>query len=102
MGRSHTGFVSSQSAVGQKTVYKKKWENFKFDWKVVAAVGKRMEGGLKLMKVKTLHTLCMGEVSRKNGHGFLALVYDLEREKLYPTQRGEHYCDPVRCAVCTL
>jgi len=47
---------------------------------VVAAVVKRVvEEGLKLRKVKALHILGIDEVSRKKGHRYLTLVYDLER-----------------------
>lgn len=47
---------------------------------MVAAVVKRVvEEGLKLRKVKALHILGIDEVSRKKGHRYLTLVYDLER-----------------------
>jgi len=58
-------------------------EHFELDWKEVAAVVKRVvEEGLKFRKIKTLHLLGIDEVSRKKGHCYLTLVYDLERGRL--------------------
>jgi transposase len=69
--------------LAKKLSFKEVAEYFGLDWKVVAAVVKRVvEEGLKLRKVKTLHILGIDEVSRKKGHRYLTLVYDLERGKL--------------------
>ena len=58
-------------------------EYFRLDWKVVATIVKRVAAeGLKKRKLKPLHTLGVDEVSRKKGHQYLTLVYDLERGRL--------------------
>lgn len=69
--------------LAKKLSFKEVAEYFGLDWKVVATVVKRVvEEGLKLRKVKTLHILGIDEVSRKKGHRYLTLVYDLKRGKL--------------------
>lgn len=69
--------------LAKKLSFKEVAEYFGLDWKMVATVVKRVvEEGLKLRKVKTLHILGIDEVSRKKGHRYLTLVYDLERGKL--------------------
>jgi transposase len=69
--------------LAKKLSFKEVAEYFRLDWKVVATVIKRVvEEGLKLRKIKTLHILGIDEVSRKKGHRYLTLVYDLERGKL--------------------
>jgi transposase len=69
--------------LAKKLSFKEVAEYFRLDWKVVATVVKRVvEEGLRLRKVKTLHTLGIDEVSRKKGHRYLTLVYDLERGRL--------------------
>jgi len=69
--------------LAKKLSFKEVAEYFRLDWKVVATVVKRVvDEGLRLRKVKTLHTLGIDEVSRKKGHRYLTLVYDLERGRL--------------------
>jgi len=64
----------------RKLSFKEVAEYFELDWKGVAAFVKRVvEEGLKLRKVKALHILGIDEISRKKGHRYLTLVYDLER-----------------------
>jgi transposase len=69
--------------LAKKLSYKEVAEYFRLDWKVVATIVKRaVEEGLKLRKLKTLHLLGIDEVSRKKGHHYLTLVYDLQRGRL--------------------
>lgn len=69
--------------LAKKLSLKEVAEHFGLDWKVVATVVKRVVSeGLKLRKLKTLHVLGIDEVSRKKGHRYLTLVYDLERGRL--------------------
>jgi transposase len=58
-------------------------EYFGLDWKVVAAVVRRaVAEGLRRRPWKPLHVIGIDEVSRKKGHEYLTLVYDLERKRL--------------------
>lgn len=69
--------------LAKKLSFKEVAQYFGLDWKGVATVVKRrVEEGLKWRKLKTLHILGIDEVSRKRGHRYLTLVYDLERGKL--------------------
>ena len=69
--------------LAKKLFFKEVAEYFGLDWKMVTTVVKRaVEEGLKLRKVKPLHILGIDEVSRKKGHRYLTLVYDLERGSL--------------------
>lgn len=69
--------------LAKKLSFKEVAEYFRLDWKVVATIVKRVvEEGLKERKLKPLHILGIDEVSRKKGHQYLTLVYDLERNRL--------------------
>jgi len=75
--------VQAMALLAKKLFFKEVAEYFELDWKGVVAFVKRVvEEGLKLRKVKTLHLLGIDEVSRKKGHRYLTLVYDLERGRL--------------------
>ena len=53
------------------------------DWKTVAGVIRRVVmWGLSRRRKRPLRTLGIDEVSRKKGHRYLTLVYDLERDRL--------------------
>ena len=53
------------------------------NWKTVAGVLHRVvEWGLRRRRKKPLHVIGLDEVSRKKGHRYLTLVYDLERGEL--------------------
>jgi len=69
--------------LAKKLSFKEVAEYFRLDWKVVATVVKRVVSeGLKMRKLKPLHILGIDEVSRKKGHRYVTLVYDLERGRL--------------------
>lgn len=56
---------------------------FGLNWKTVTAVVKRaVARGLTKRKLKTIRVIGIDEVSRKKGHHYLTLVYDLARGQL--------------------
>jgi len=57
--------------------------HFQLDWKTVVQIVQRVVAeGLKQRRWKALHIIGVDEVSRKRGHRYLTLVYDLERHRL--------------------
>jgi transposase len=57
--------------------------HFRLDWKSVATVVRRaVEYGLAQRRRQPLHILGIDEVSRRKGHHYLTVVYDLERSVL--------------------
>jgi transposase len=56
---------------------------FRLDWKSVASIVQRMVAqGLECRRRRRLHILGIDEVSRRKGHPYLTVVYDLERRVL--------------------
>jgi len=54
--------------------------HFRLDWKSVASiVGRVVAYGLERRRRRPLHLLGIDEVSRRKGHHYLTVVYDLER-----------------------
>ena len=57
--------------------------HYEINWKTVASVIRRtVEWGLKQRRQRPLRVLGLDEVSRKKGHHYLTLAYDLERGEL--------------------
>jgi len=57
--------------------------HFALNWKtVLSAVKRTVERGLAKRRLKAIRWIGMDEVSRKKGHHYLTLVYDLERQQL--------------------
>jgi transposase len=57
--------------------------HFALNWKtVVSAVRRAVERGLAKRKLKPIRWIGIDEVSRKKGHEYLTLVYDLKRSAL--------------------
>jgi len=57
--------------------------HYGINWKTVAGILHRVvEWGLKRRRKKPLHVIGLDEVSRRKGHQYLTLVYDLERGEL--------------------
>ena len=57
--------------------------HFRLDWKSVASIVRRVVTyGLARRRRQPLHTLGIDEVSRRKGHHYLTVVYDLERRVL--------------------
>jgi transposase len=56
---------------------------FRLDWKSVASIVRRVVAyGLARRRRRALHILGIDEVSRRQGHHYLTVVYDLERRAL--------------------
>jgi transposase len=73
----------SIALLARRMSWKEVAEYFDLDWKVVAAIVRRaVSEGLRNRKWKPLHQIGVDEVSRKKGHQYLTLVYDLERKSL--------------------
>jgi transposase len=54
--------------------------HFRLDWKSVASIVRRVVAyGLERRRRRPLHLLAIDEVSRRKGHLYLTVVYDLER-----------------------
>ena len=54
--------------------------HFRLDWKSVASIVRRVVAyGLERRRRRPLHLLGIDEVSRRKGHHYLTVVYDLER-----------------------
>jgi len=69
--------------LAKRLSFKEVAEHFRLDWKLVATIVRRVvEEGIKLRKLKPLRIIGIDEVSRKRGHKYLTLVYDLERGRL--------------------
>jgi len=57
--------------------------HFGLDWKTVAQIVRfAVAEGLRLRRWKPLHIIGLDEVSRRRGHEYLTLVYDLERSRI--------------------
>ncbi len=57
--------------------------HFRLDWKSVATIVRRVVAyGLERRRRRPLHILGIDEVSRRKGHHYLTVVYDLERRVL--------------------
>jgi len=57
--------------------------HFRLDWKSVASIVRRVVAyGLERRRRRPLHILGIDEVSRRKGHYYLTIVYDLERGAL--------------------
>ena len=69
--------------LSRKLTWKETAAYFGVDWKTVATAVKRaVEWGLKHRPWKPLHVIGIDEVSRRKGHKYLTLVYDLIRRRL--------------------
>ena len=57
--------------------------HFRLDWKSVASIVRRVvTSGLERRRRRPLHILGIDEVSRRKGHHYLTVAYDLERRAL--------------------
>lgn len=57
--------------------------HFRLNWKSVASIVRRVVAyGLKHRRRRPLHVIGIDEVSRRKGHHYLTIVYDLERGSL--------------------
>jgi transposase len=73
----------SLAELSRKLTWKETAEHFGVNWKTVAAAVERaVDWGLKHRPWKPLHVIGIDEVSRRKGHRYLTLVYDLIRRRL--------------------
>jgi transposase len=70
--------VLARQLSGQETA-----RHFQLNWKTVAGVVRRaVQYGLRQRRRPPLHILGIDEVSRRKGHHYLTVVYDLERRRV--------------------
>jgi transposase len=75
--------AAAVAAMSKDRDWKATAAHFGLNWKtVVSAVKRAVERGLALRKLRPIHWIGIDEVSRKKGHHYLTLVYDLERRQL--------------------
>lgn len=78
-----SALARSIALLARRMSWKEVAEFFGVNWKVVATIVRRaVAEGLARRKWKALHVIGVDEVSRKKGHQYLTLVYDLERKSL--------------------
>jgi transposase len=71
------------SVLARKLSTKETGEHFGLNWKTVATIIRRAVAyGLRHRKRRPLHVIGIDEVSRRKGHRYLTVVYDLERHQL--------------------
>ena len=77
------GLVRAVAELSRKTDLSTVAGHYGINWKTVASILHRVvEWGLARRRKKPLHVIGLDEVSRKKGHRYLTLVYDLERGEL--------------------
>jgi len=75
-----TALARAVAALARHLSWQETARHFRLDWKSVAAIVRRMvEYGLARRRRQPLHVLGIDEVSRRKGHHYLTVVYDLER-----------------------
>jgi len=77
------GLSLALAELSRKLTWQETAVHFGVDWKCVAAAVKRaVVWGLKHRPWKPLHVMGIDEVSRRKGHRYLTIVYDLRRRRL--------------------
>ena len=78
--RGTTALARAVAELARHLSWQETARHFRLDWKSVAAIVRRMvEYGLARRRRQPLHVLGIDEVSRRKGHHYLTVVYDLER-----------------------
>lgn len=78
-----TMLAKAVAVLAKKLSWKEVAEHYHLNWKTVAGIIRWVVSeGLKLRKRKPLHTIGIDEVSRRKGHTYFTLFYDLERGEL--------------------
>jgi len=81
--RVSSALARAVALLARRMSWKEVAQYFNLAWKVVAAVVRRaVTEGLRKRPWRPLHVIGIDEVSRKKGHEYLTLVYDLERRRL--------------------
>ncbi len=77
------GLAQAAAVLSRRTDLSTVAGHYGINWKTVAGILRRVvEWGLKRRRKKPLRVIGLDEVSRKKGHRYLTLVYDLERGEL--------------------
>jgi transposase len=77
------GLAQAVAVLSRRTDLSTVAGHYGINWKTVAGILRRVvEWGLKRRRKKRLRVIGLDEVSRKKGHRYLTLVYDLERGEL--------------------
>ena len=75
-----TALARAVAELAQHLSWKETARHFRLDWKSVAGVVRRVVAyGLEHRRRRPVHLLAIDEVSRRKGHHYLTVVYDLER-----------------------
>lgn len=78
-----TALASAVAVMARRESWSEVAHHFRLDWKTVASIVKSAVAfGLKHRPWKPLHIIGVDEVSRKSGHRYLTIVYDLERGRV--------------------
>jgi transposase len=78
-----TALAHAVAALARLLSWQETARHYGLNWKTVASVVKRAVAyGLRQRRRKPLHVLGIDEVSRRKGHRYLTVVYDLERRVL--------------------
>lgn len=78
-----TALAVAVAALARRLSWAETATHFGLDWKTVAGVVRRaVTEGLARRRWQPLHVLGIDEVSRRKGHQYLTLIYDLERGRL--------------------
>ena len=81
--RVSSALAASVAALTKHLSWREAAHHFDLNWKSVAAiVGRAVAYGLARRRRKPLHRIGVDEVSRRKGHRYLTVVYDLERSTL--------------------
>ncbi|MGH9453161.1 MAG: ISL3 family transposase [Terriglobia bacterium] len=78
-----TALAAAVAELARHLSWQQTARHFRLDWKSVARIVRRVVAyGLERRRRRPLHVLGIDEVSRRKGHHYLTVVYDLERRVL--------------------
>lgn len=84
-----TALAKAVGVLAKKLSWKEVAQYFSLNWKTVSHIIRWIVSvGLTLRKLKPIHVLGIDEVSRKKGHSYFTVVYDLERTELVWVSEG--------------
>jgi transposase len=82
-GRVTTALARAVAELARHLSWQETARHFRLDWKSVASIVRRVVAyGLARRRRRPLHLLGVDEVSRRKGHHYLTVAYDLERRAL--------------------
>ena len=84
-----TALAKAVGVLAKKLSWQDVAEHFNLNWKTVAQIIRWIVSyGITHRKRKPLHLLGIDEVSRKKGHSYFTVIYDLERTELIWVSEG--------------